>query len=187
MLKPIEEYEKYVEITGFRNVKIRDPKGFLNGLIAVQSGDFDVQLFNADLVATWEHIYFAVINALMAIKTKHNISKSLAVETVLFASAQRQIKKALDLIGVKSDTQNVAIVIISKNAESTKTCLLTMSKLLRTNPDETVLDFSETKMEKIKNAFAISETEFEGVSPIELEQKLVDVVLERVALLSTKL
>ena len=96
MLKQITEYNKYIEITGFRNIKIENTPAFLSVLHKLLPGDIEIQFSDADFVASWEHLYFAIVNALTAFKNKRNISKSLAVETVLYASAQRQIKKAID-------------------------------------------------------------------------------------------
>jgi KEOPS complex subunit Cgi121 len=187
MLKHIDEYGKYVEITGFRNVKVKDAKDFLKSLRVDMVDDFEVQLYNADLVATWQHLYFAALNALMAFKTKRNISKTLAVETVLYASAQRQIKKAIDLIGVKPETTNIAIMLMGKNEESTKAGLSVVSEQIGADIDETVLDLSETKNRNLQNAFDISEGELDASGSCNSEQRLVDLIIERIALLSTRL
>jgi tRNA threonylcarbamoyladenosine modification (KEOPS) complex Cgi121 subunit len=187
MLKHIEEYGKYVEITGFRNVKIENAKDFLTNLSSKESYDLELQLFNADLVATWQHLYFATLNALMAFKTNNNTSKTLALETALYSSAQRQIKKALELIGTKPDSKNVAILLISQSKESIRSALSEVSKRLGTDPDETVLDLSEEKNLKIKGAFDISDTELRASSSKGLGKSLVNLVIERAALLSTRL
>jgi KEOPS complex subunit Cgi121 len=187
MLKRMDEYGKCVEISGFRNVKVEDAKDFLNSLSVDVVNDYEVQLYNADLVATWQHLYFAALNALMAFSTNRNISKTLAVETVLYASAQRQIKKAMDLIGIKPDSANVAIMIMSENKESTKAGLSAVSKQIGADLDETVLDLSETKNRNIQNVFDISEGELNASGPYKLEQRLVNLILERIALLSTRL
>ena len=133
--------------------RLKMPKTFLKTSRLDPANDYEVQLYNADLIATWQHLYFAAINALMALKTKRNISKTLAVETVLYASAQRQIKKGMDLIGIKPDTTNIAIMIISENKESIKTGLSAVSKQIGAKADETVLELSETKNRNIQNSF----------------------------------
>ena len=186
MLKLLGEYGKYVEINGFRNVKVEDAKDFLKSLRVDLVNDYEVQLYNADLVATWQHLYFASLNALMAFRTHRNISKTLAVETVLFASAQRQIKKAIDLIGIKPHSANVALILMSESKESAKAGLSAVSIRIGANVDESVLDLSETKNRNIQNAFDISEEELESSGPYKLEQRLVDLIIERVALLSTR-
>jgi tRNA threonylcarbamoyladenosine modification (KEOPS) complex Cgi121 subunit len=76
----------------------------------------EAQLFDADLVATWQHPYFAALNALAAFKSGRNLSNSVAVESALYASAQRQIKKALSFIGVRAASRNVAVLVVGGDA-----------------------------------------------------------------------
>jgi tRNA threonylcarbamoyladenosine modification (KEOPS) complex Cgi121 subunit len=186
MLKTIDEYQKAVEITGFCNVSISDAKKISQNLQSKLPNNCEIQLFDADLVATWQHLYFATINALMAFKNGRNISKSLALETVLYASAQGQIQKALENIGVKPETKNVAILLICQKSESAKTGLEATAKLLGAQPDESVLELSPAKIKRIRKAFDITDAELEAKSAnVGSEKVLVDLVVERVALLST--
>jgi len=187
LLKYVEENRKYVEITGFRNVKIEDAEGFLKATRKEQQ-DTAVQFFNAELVATWQHLYFAALNALTAFRNKSNISKNVAMEVMLYASAQRQIRKAIELVGVKRDSAGVAAVIIGENLDSVKTALSAVSKRIGAEPDETVLELSKGKVQSIRRAFGISERELETVMKKgDVQQALVNLVVERVALLSTQL
>ncbi|MCJ7762626.1 KEOPS complex subunit Cgi121 [Candidatus Bathyarchaeota archaeon] len=187
MLKYFEEFGEYVEITGFSNVQIEDAESFLKATRREQQGTA-VQFFNAELVATWQHLYFAVLNALTAFRNKSNISKNVAVEVMLYASAQRQIRKAIALVGIKRDSANVAVVIIGENADAVKTVRAAVSKRVGAEPDETVLALSNDKVQSIRKAFEISEREVETVVKAgDAEQALVNLVIERVALLSTQL
>lgn len=188
MLKHIEEYEKYVEISGFRGVKIADAKVLLESVRKKLPEDCEIQLFNAELVATWQHLYFALINALKAFATKQNLSNSVAVETALYASTQRQISKALTQIGVSPKTRNVAVVVISGNAGVVEAGLEVISKKLGASPDESVLALTTEKIKRIKQVLGISKRELEAVSAKgTLDQALVDLIIERVALLATRL
>jgi KEOPS complex subunit Cgi121 len=187
LLKYFEEFGEYVEIAGFRNVRIEDADGFLKATRREQQSTA-VQFFNAELVATWQHLYFAVLNALTAFRNKTNVSKSVAVEVMLYASAQRQIRKAIELVGVKRDSATVAAVIIGESPDAVKAALSSISKRVGSEPDETVLALSKTKMHNIRRAFSISEIEVATVMKAgNIEQALVDLVVERVALLSTQL
>ena len=187
MLKHIQEFMAYAEITGFRNVEIRDPAYLLNAIRREQR-EITVQLLNAELIATWQHLYFALINALTAFYTKRNISKKVAVEIILYASAQRQIRKAIELIGVKCNTANVAVVITSEDQDAVASALNSVSKHTRSKPDETVLGLSEGKISKIRSAFNISEIELKTIEKSDaIQQGLVDIVCERMALLSTRI
>jgi tRNA threonylcarbamoyladenosine modification (KEOPS) complex Cgi121 subunit len=187
LLKYIEEYAKYVEITGFSNVKIEDAAEFLKA-VRKEKKTACVQFFNAELVATWEHLYFAALNALLAFRNKRNISKNIAMEAMLYVSAQRQIRKAIALIGLKRESANVAVVIVGENPDSVKKALHAVSKLIGAEPDEAVLELSKSKVRSIRRAFGISEKELETViKKNNLEDALVDLVVERMALLSTQL
>ena len=187
MLKYFEEFGEYVEITGFSNVQIEDAEGFLKATRREQQGTA-VQFFNAEFVATWQHLYFAVLNALTAFRNKSNISKNIAVEVMLYASAQRQIRKAIALVGVKRESANVAVVIIGENSDAVKTALAAVSKRIGSEPDETVLALSKDKLQSIRRAFDISEREVETVMKArDAQQALVNLVIEQAALLATQL
>jgi KEOPS complex subunit Cgi121 len=187
MLKYIKEARKYVVLTGFRNVDIKDAEKFVKAAREATPQKASVQFFNAELVATWQHLYFAVLNALLAFRSKGNISKSVAMEAMLYASAQRQIRKAIQLIGVKRDSANVAVVVIGANADSVKSTLSAVSKRVGVEPDETVLELDREKVRSIRKAFGIRADELEAVDEKDAEQALVNLVIERTALLSTQL
>jgi tRNA threonylcarbamoyladenosine modification (KEOPS) complex Cgi121 subunit len=106
VLKYFAEFAKYVKITGFRNVGIEDAEEFVRTVLKETPHDVWVQFFDADLVASWQHLYFAVLNALLAFRGERNISRSVAMEAMLYASAQRQIRKAIQRIGVKRASAN---------------------------------------------------------------------------------
>ena len=188
MLKYIEEAGKYVEITGFRNLGIKDAEEFVKATREKLPQNSDVQFFDAELVATWQHLYFAVLNALLAFKNERNISKSVAMEAMLYASAQRQIRKAIDFMGVKCASANVAVVIIGENAESVEALMSAVSKRVGKKPDDAVLKLLDEKVQGIREAFGVTETELETVmEKSNGEQALVNLVIERMALLATQL
>jgi tRNA threonylcarbamoyladenosine modification (KEOPS) complex Cgi121 subunit len=107
---------------------------------------------------------------------------------MLYASAQRQIRKAIALVGVKRDSANVAAVIMGENPDAVKTVLSAVSKRVGAEPDEAVLALSKGKVQSIRRAFDVSEKELETVmAKGDVEQALVNLVVERMALLSTQL
>lgn len=188
MLKHIAETGKYVEITGFRNITIGDAEEFLKTVCQEKQQRVWVQFFDAEMVATWQHLHFAVLNALLAFKNERNISKGVSMEAMLYASAQHQIRRAIDLMGVKCDSSNVAAVIIGESVDSVKTVLSAVSENIGLEPDESVLELSRKKAQRIREIFGITEKELEAVmEKNNVEQALVKLVIERVALLSTRL
>ena len=188
MLHRIKEYGKYAEITGFKGIKFVQAESFLKANRKETQPNIELQFFDAGLVATQEHLYFAILNALQAFRNKTNISKSLAVETMLYASAQRQIRKAIQRCGIKTETTSMAAVIIGENPAEVKTLLEAITVCVGAEPDETVLEMNEVKLEKIKEAFQVKAEEIKTLMKNgNRNEAVVSLVVERVALLATQL
>jgi len=186
MLHHLEEYGKYAVITGYRNVSFALAEAFLKAN-RKQPMLVDIQFFDADLIATQEHLYFAVLNALQAFRGKTAVSKTVAVETMLYASAKRQIQKAIDQIGIKPQTNNMAVVALSDEPSVIEAVLQALSAAIGCEPDDTVLELTKEKQEKISKVFQISPKELEAQANSDMGEALVDSVVEQVALLSTQI
>lgn len=162
-------------------------KGLLKTLNDEKPAQMDFQLFDARLVATWEHLYFAALNALVAFRSKRNLSKSVAVETLLYASAQNQIQKATRLFGVKQGSSDIAVLIVGEQSEPIQSLVSIISENIGGKRDDRVLELSEEKSECIQRFFGISENQLRTVKRGgSLERALVDLVIERVALVAVQ-
>jgi KEOPS complex subunit Cgi121 len=187
LLKYIQEFGKQVEVTGFRNVRIRDIGEFLTIIRREKPSNVEIQLFDGKFVATWQHLYFAALNALTAFKSKENISKSIAMETMLYASAQRQISKGMKLLGIKPNSSEIAVLIIGEKPETVRSTLAMVSKHVNSEPDDKVLELSNEKAKSIQKIFEISSVELKTVTrKDDSEKALTDLVIERMALLATQ-
>lgn len=188
MLKYIEEHRKYVKISGFRGINIQNSEEFVKSFeVEIQSSVF-VQFFNADLIATWEHIYFAVLNALSAFSNRRIISKKLAIETLIYASAQRQIRKAIALLGVKHSSPNVAVTIVGDTKGAVRKTFLAIKNHVKALDDETVLELTQEKTRNLCKAFGITTKELEAVSVENSNtHPIVSLIIERMALMQTHL
>lgn len=188
MIQKLDEFDMYVAIAGFRNAKIGDVEVFFN-LARKNLQDVEaVQFFRAELIATWQHLYFAAINALTAFANKTNYSSSLAMETLLHAAAQRQIQKATKSIGIQPETADVAVLVLAKNVSSANKALKQVQKLTSAKPDDSALEITQEKFVRIKRFFKISDVEFSSQlkrKGLE-EEALVDLVIEHGALLATQ-
>jgi len=187
VLKYIQEFRKYCEIVGFKNVKIENTEGFLGLINKEKPVTVEIEFFDADFIATWQHVYFALLNALAAFKNRRNISNSLAMETLLYASARKQIRKATQLVGVKRGSLlNVAVLIVGGKPDAVKSALAKISRCVDGQRDDSILGFSIEKIERIKKIFEISPAEIETVMERQdVGKAIVDLVIERVALLAT--
>jgi len=187
LIREMEDTGKFIAIAGFRGVQIKDVDDLLN-LVRRRVKDAYVQFFDADLIAGQEHLFFAALNAFKAFESKTNISDSLAVETLLFASAQRQIRKAVELLGIKPDSPRIAVLILAETQQMISETLEIVSELTYGERDDDVLKLNEKKFEAIKRLFHVTDSELEAKLEKEgLEKEaLTELIIEHVALLATQ-
>lgn len=180
----LARFNKRLTCAGFNNVKIKD----VNKLFQTLKDETDnacVQFLDASLVAGSEHLRFAAMNALGAFEGQVNISSNLAIEILLYASAQRQIKEAVRLIGIKQSTRKVAVVILAETSKQAPTILRVVSRLLRGKRDDSVIDLADEKLGELRKLFRISDAELEAKVARRGSEKhaLTDLVIEHMALL----
>lgn len=188
MQQKLDEFDKFIVIAGFSKVKFEDVEDFLKK-IKTAAGLTQVQVFDASRIAGWRHVYFATLNAVKAFSDKGNISSNLAIEILLYASGQRQIQKACEMVGVRSTTTEVAIVIVADNEKVAETSLKKVSQVINGFRDDAVVEaVTDSKFELLKKIFAVTDLEIE--SKMEGDSfrvdALVDLIIERVALLATQ-
>ena len=103
-----------VEILGFTGEIESIPKT-LEQVENIRNSCCDVgiiQLMNADAIAGKEHLQQGVIHAINAFKRGENLAKDLGIEILIRTSAQRQISKAFDILGLEEGHMNIAVVLI---------------------------------------------------------------------------
>ena len=186
MIQKPESINENITIIGFSNVKIEDP----NSLIEQFRTEIKtpIQFFDARFVAGKQHLYFAAVNALNAFIKKTNISNNLAVETLLYASGQRQIKKAVKMLGITQKTTEIAALIIPRNIQEKEKYIQIVTKTIPGKRNDNALELKDNKINAIKKLFEISNQEFEAKLKKEgLEKEaLTDLVIEHMALLVTR-
>ena len=102
-----------VEILGFTGEIESIPKT-LEQVENIRNSCCDVgiiQLMNADAIAGKEHLQQGVIHAINAFKRGENLAKDLGIEILIRTSAQRQISKAFDILGLEEGKMNIAVVM----------------------------------------------------------------------------
>jgi KEOPS complex subunit Cgi121 len=186
-MERVEGFDQYLTVAGFKNVRISDIGKFLAD-VKEKTDNACVQFFNAAFIAGREHLRLAVLNALTAFKNKVNISNSLAMETLLYASAQRQIKDALKLLGIKPTTGQVAVLILAETNNQASCILKSVSTLLRGERDDSEIEFTDEKANGLKRLFQISKLELEAKTEKKGAEKeaLLNLIIEHMALLVTQ-
>jgi len=170
-------------IGGFRGVKVDDVDGLL-GQLGTEVSPNIFQLFDADHVAGWEHIYFSAVNAVKAFETETAVSKSLAIEILLYASCQDQIAEAFTILGISPTNERVALLVMGKDAAEVEHAFKSASKLLG-NEDDSVLHVYDKKFEELRQIFSISDIELQAVAGSK-EDALIRLIIERGALLPVR-
>lgn len=167
-------------IGGFRDTHAADVDALLFK-VGEKVSPSPFQLFNADRVAGWGHLYFAAVNAVNAFEGGTAISRSLAMEALLYSSCQDQISRALELLGVSPRMKRVALLVFAKSRKEAEGAFARASHLLGV-ADDSVLDVDDEKFEEIKGIFGISDRELDAVGGPR-EEALTWLVVERGALL----
>ncbi|MFX1296516.1 MAG: KEOPS complex subunit Cgi121 [Promethearchaeota archaeon] len=146
-----------------------------------------IQVCNALRIATWEHIFFSALYAMLAFNQKRNISNQLALEILLYISGQRQIKIALKEFGIK--TGNNIIIILGNSEELVKEALIPCEKILGGVKANEIMSIVENfKLLAIQNYFQINKAELNAiklsVANESQENAIFKAVLNRIALVA---
>lgn len=141
-----------------------DPKRLLEKLKVHGRGE--VLVMDADMVCGREHLLSAVTHAARSFARGSNSCNDMAMETMLFASGERQISKAQRKMAPKENSERLALVLFDSSEEES----LRLASLVR---DDSVLACTPDKV----IAFGITRRELDTAG----EGHAADLVLERVA------
>jgi KEOPS complex subunit Cgi121 len=164
-----------VEIIGAEG-EIKNTEVFLEKIKSFsEENNVEIAVLDAEKVFGKEHLISAVEHTLRAFERKRNISNSLTTEILVYASCERQIKSAIEKMGIKDGCRRVAIVVIDKGEGGMRKSekLLSFLHLRRNN---SVL---ENDVNALKD-FGITENEINSA------HNPKDLILERIALLDVR-
>jgi len=177
-----------ISVLGFRDVRIDDVDGFLKKVKAsIHPATF--QMVDATRVAGKPHLFFAFLNAQRSFEQGRAISETLEMETLLYASGNRQISRAIATLGIKPQTSSIAAMIFASSEEEVKEAEEKLINLVSGVRDDSVLDVEERgKIEDLMEAFGVTELEVKTMtgSGITMSEALTWLIVERVSLLSIK-
>jgi KEOPS complex subunit Cgi121 len=180
----LPEFGQVLSLLGFRDVHIASIDVFLTQLRRV--APIPLQVFDAAVIASQQHLLFATLNALTAFEQGQRISENLAVEILLYASGQRQISKAIERMGVKPTTATIAVAFLTATPDDAETMEAKLTQAIPGVRDDRVLAFQAGKVERVINAFAVTDRELAAVADDGENPwvALVKIVIERGALLA---
>jgi tRNA threonylcarbamoyladenosine modification (KEOPS) complex Cgi121 subunit len=117
-----------IGISENKNSRGLDTDALLDLAKSLSNSVLAFQFFNSKMIIDELHLLSGAQNAVNALKGDYMISRSLDVEIILYASAQRQIGRALDLMGVTDQLSIVGIVCIDEDEKKVRNCLVDAAK-----------------------------------------------------------
>lgn len=168
-------------VLGMRNVFVTDIDVFLEK-IEDATGSCCFQVFDADKIAGWEHVFYGAVNAIAAFESDLQVSNSLPIETLLYVSCQDQIVKGFRMVGVRRDIERIALVFFSKSMEEFAKILVGIE--IFGSLDDSVMEVTDEKLEVLKVLYEVSDSAFETIEGNVFEI-LTSLVVEKGALIPT--
>lgn len=146
-----------------------------------------LQFVDAASVAGVIHLLSAAQNAVNAWKGGYPIARGLDVEVLVYASAQRQIGKAFERMGVRDGLDHVAVVVISDKAESAQQSIGKIVKRMGPERDPP-FPLDQERTERVMSLFDIDKAELGAISdgerPEDVQNALSRCVAGRVSLVA---
>jgi KEOPS complex subunit Cgi121 len=157
---------------------IDDVNNFIDKItVFSKKKDIVIQVFDADYIFGKNHIITSINHALRAIDRKKNTTNSVAMEILLYASGERQLKLAIPKMGIKYNTNKIAFILLNKINSDIKILNNLIDELLEflslTRCDD-VLNGNEKTLKK----FGIDKNEIITITKNNYEK----LVIEKVAL-----
>lgn len=149
-----------LKVLGFKG-EISSVGDVLNYVNSFKKDHEIVQLLNADAVAGSSHIRHGVYHAVKAFDRGENLANDLGVEICLRCSAQRQISKAFNILGLKEGFMNLCAVLVDCDDYSGE-----LSSLFVRDDDVLIPD-----VDNLKAVYSISDDELNIFS---VEDVLID-------------
>ncbi|HDI01066.1 MAG TPA: hypothetical protein ENF78_01355 [Candidatus Bathyarchaeota archaeon] len=180
----LELLGRKVLLAGLKGVRVGEPASLFKALAGREELKGVVfQLLDARRVAGREHLIVSVLNAMRAMEMGLNVSNDLGIEILTSASGQRQISRAIELLGLKPDTVEVAVVFVSDREEGLYEALRAVASALGGEEDDSVLEVEDGKAEELIRAFGLGEAEIRACSRLGPRAEVVKaLVVEKVAL-----
>jgi tRNA threonylcarbamoyladenosine modification (KEOPS) complex Cgi121 subunit len=119
-----------------------------------------VQFLDPSLIVDDMHLVSAAQNAVNALSGNYTISRSLAVEIVVYSSGTKQIGKALQALGVKDGLPSLVLVIVGRGPEIVSSCLEFLTN--QVGPEvSTPFAMDTRKMQTIMDYFGVTNSELQ--------------------------
>ncbi len=167
----------------FSAVKLSKPlsKAKIEELLS-DKGDAAVQLVDARAIASQLHIVSAAEHAVCSFALGENIAAKLGLELLLYLAADRQLRSAIEKLGVKEKSLEVVAIALGKEEGKVVEALKELLARLPGEVEEGLLETTKEKEEYLRKLFNIKEGELKAARKVHGERTLEHLILERIAL-----
>ena len=183
IMEKIEVQELVLQ--GLAECRVSDPEAALK-TIRARFPIAQIQLMRADRVAEKEHLIFAAKSAVRAFTQRYQRSHNLAVELLVYASCQRQISRAIQILGLTPQTREVVLAAFCEKSVPSD-LVGRVASVVRGSLDDDVLEItSRKKVRALTDAYSITRTAMKASKfPDENEISVLKrLIIERSALLT---
>lgn len=168
--------KRFVKISG-GDAKIREVEKAIGCIEGIDSSNETTsQIFNAKRIAGKNHLLHALKLALESLEKGNQFADDPRIELTCWTAALRQIDKAINRVGVKEDSDEIAVITIGEDSKGVKKSQRKIFRELDIKEDEGVLEITDEKIDDLQEAFSILRTQLK-ISSLE------DIVIEKIALL----
>jgi len=175
--------DRQVWITAFRDTV--DPSQLAK--FQAEHPDVTLQLFDLDRIAGSRHILLATFNAVKSYESKRRISRSLAMEILLFVAGTRQISEAVKRVGVSLQTLRTAALSLSPINDDQSKAVEYLTGIFKEKSDDSLLDkWTSQRKSTVLKTFGIGDKELKAArrSHERTERALERLAIERSAMLA---
>jgi len=160
------EYEDEIHWTGIAEIFNSSHMGE-DALVKLASereeGIYAIQFLDSSLVVSVGHLLSAVQNAVNAWKGGYMLTRGLDVEVLVYASAQRQINRAIENLGIRDGLQNIALVVVGSDKRAVRDVI---TKMVNKVGDEVKTAFvpDRERLERIMHHYGVNEKEIKALT-----------------------
>jgi tRNA threonylcarbamoyladenosine modification (KEOPS) complex Cgi121 subunit len=176
-----------IGISENKNSKGLDVDALLKIAKSLSKSVLAFQFFNSMMIVDEIHLLSGAQNAINALKGDYMISRTLDVELAVFVSAQHQIGRALEIVGIKDELSSVGVVCIDEDEKKVRECIDVISKQVGEEITPVFKPTSE-KIRLLMKNYGISELEMKQFSDsddiLSRNQALSKCVVSRVSQVS---
>ncbi|MEJ5293491.1 MAG: KEOPS complex subunit Cgi121 [Candidatus Methanosuratincola sp.] len=151
-------------------------------LLSKYSQSPSLQIMDAGFVAGEAHLMTAAVLAKRSWEAGENVSRIPANEVLLFASSRRQIREAIEFMGVRERSSGWVAVAVCENEGQIGS--LMQDLLAMGTEDDSLLDLDESRCPDVEGKFGISEEEVMCALPLvgSRVRAVSSLVVERVSI-----